>query len=144
MIFRLRLATLEDEPVLEEIERACFPSCHWTAQDFREHDCVVVEYEGRVAGFVVSREVYSGNEAEPREIEILNLAVLPAFRRLGFARALLNDMLAQPGVYFLEVRESNRPAQCLYQQFGFSQISLREDYYELPNESAIVMRFEQC
>jgi ribosomal-protein-alanine N-acetyltransferase len=145
--FRLRQATKEDEPVLEEIERACFPSGHWSAEDFSSHQCTVAECEGRVAGFVVVREVYSGDlrdgEATP-EVEILNVAVLPEFRRLGLARALLHEVLTRRAVYFLEVRESNEVAQRLYLKCGFREVARRRHYYADPDESAIVMRSERC
>jgi [ribosomal protein S18]-alanine N-acetyltransferase len=145
VICRVRPATGEDEPRLEEIERACFPSGHWSADDFRSHCCLIAEYEDRIIGFVVVQEVYAGDGgAEAPEIEVLNVAVLPEFRRLGFARALLSQVLARRGVYFLEVRESNEAARRLYREFGFREVTRRVDYYNEPDESAIVMRAERC
>ena len=140
----VRPATPEDDPVLEQIERVSFSSGHWVAADFQGHDCTVVEYDGQVAGFVVIQQVYPGDSAAPPEFEILNVAVLPRFRRLGFARALLSQILRRRGVFFLEVRESNEPALRFYLTLGFREVARRPNYYNEPEETAIVMRAEQC
>ena len=39
----------------------------------------------------------------------------------------------------LEVRESNVPAKTLYENYGFSEIAVRKNYYTKPLENAIVM-----
>lgn len=121
-----------------------FESGHWVAGDFHGHDCTVIEYESRVTGFLVTQQVYSGDHSSAPEVEILNIAVVPEFRRLGFARALLDNLLSAPGVFFLEVRESNEPALRLYGQSGFHEVARRTNYYEEPEEDAIVMRAERC
>jgi ribosomal-protein-alanine N-acetyltransferase len=90
-------------------------------------------------GFLVTRSV----AAEEREI--LNLAVVPDFRRKGVARALLDSTLrAFRGCFFLEVRESNAVAQEFYKSLGFKELSKRRGYYESPPETAIVMKFHSC
>jgi [ribosomal protein S18]-alanine N-acetyltransferase len=80
----------------------------------------------------------------PPEREILNLAVAPEYRRTGIAKALLGYELSQPGTHFLEVRESNIPAQMLYRKCGFREVARRSGYYESPRESAIVMSSRKC
>ena len=40
---------------------------------------------------------------------------------------------------FLEVRESNAPAIGLYKKFGFQKIGMRKNYYDHPEENAVVM-----
>jgi ribosomal-protein-alanine N-acetyltransferase len=74
----------------------------------------------------------------PGEAEILNIAVAPSHRRNGIATALI-DSLDAPEV-FLEVRESNEPAQRLYSKLGFRTVGRREQYYDDPEEAALVMR----
>jgi ribosomal-protein-alanine N-acetyltransferase len=96
---------------------------------------VVAEMEGQIAGFLVSRSVHL-------EREILNFAVAPEWRRQGVAKALLEHQLARGGTHFLEVRESNVVAQYLYRRFGFQEVGRRPGYYDLPAESAIVMRMK--
>jgi len=142
--WKIRESTPEDETTLEEIERASFTSGHWLASDFQDHDCIVLEYQERVVGFVVTQQIYGGANASLPEFEVLNIAVLPEYRRLGFACALLKEALSRPGVFFLEVRESNDSAQSLYRKLGFREVARRQNYYQDPNESAIVMRAEQC
>jgi len=81
----------------------------------------------------------SGDEAD-----IVNLAVMPEYRRRGIGRALLQMLLwhlRQAGVKssFLEVRSSNEKAKELYISEGFSEIGVRRNYYNKPKENALVM-----
>lgn len=75
------------------------------------------------------------------EASLLNLAVLPAARRAGLARALLaagNERLARLGVrrILLEVRESNQAARRLYTAAGFCRDGLRPAYYPVGDRGA--------
>ena len=59
------------------------------------------------------------------ELQIQNLATLPALRRKGIAVRLLDHVIARSrgaGLtsIWLEVRVSNTPAIALYKRFGFS------------------------
>ncbi len=140
MSVSLRPATTGDLPFLVAIEQNSFASANWLAEDFLKYPCTVAEMRGRVAGFIVIRQTYPGGSDEPAESEILNLAVAPAFRRLGIATALLRSTLLPGPIYFLEVRESNVVAQALYRKLGFKDIGHRKDYYRHPVETAIVMQ----
>ena len=134
--FQLRPATAADLDQIWDIQMAAPESSHWHREDYLAFDCTVAEENGHVTGFLVSRETVPG------EREILNLAVHPEFRRLGIASELIQQALASyPGVFFLEVRESNRPARNLYQRLGFRDAGVRPGYYEHPPEAGIVMRF---
>ncbi len=107
----------------------------WRAGDFLHFDCRVAEENGRVAGFLASRET------GPGEREILYIAVDPAYRRRGIARMLvLNELATSRGACFLEARESNAAAIKLYESVGFVAVGRRESYYSDPTETAIVMR----
>jgi ribosomal-protein-alanine N-acetyltransferase len=78
----------------------------------------------------------------PDEHELLNLAVAPEHRRKGIARTLLDYAKRQgPGLWFLEVRESNTAARTFYKSHGFIDFGKRKGYYQEPYEDAIVMRF---
>jgi ribosomal-protein-alanine N-acetyltransferase len=77
----------------------------------------------------------------PDEVEILNLAVAPACRRQGVAKALLGAL--PKADIFLEVRESNQAARGLYRAAGFCEAGLRPGYYKNPSEGAIVMRLQK-
>jgi ribosomal-protein-alanine N-acetyltransferase len=78
------------------------------------------------------------------EGEILRVGVLPAFRRRGFARRLLEktffNMDKDATQWFLEVRERNAAAIGLYRSFGFYEIGRRKAYYRDTGEAAVLMR----
>ncbi|HEX4593214.1 MAG TPA: GNAT family N-acetyltransferase [Bryobacteraceae bacterium] len=117
------------------IQAFALEASQWQAQDYLAFDCRVAILEGRIAGFLVSRQVAD------QEREILNVAVHPDFRRLRIASELLQTEIASHGgVHFLEVRESNAAARRLYERLGFQIVGARPGYYENPNEAGIVMR----
>jgi ribosomal-protein-alanine N-acetyltransferase len=78
------------------------------------------------------------------EAEILTLAVAPAARRRGIARALLAAAMRRAAAsgaaaLFLEVAASNGAARALYETTGFVRVGRRARYY--PNGGdALVLR----
>jgi ribosomal-protein-alanine N-acetyltransferase len=93
--------------------------------------------EGPVIGFCSFWRVLD-------ELHINNLAVLPDFRRLGVASALLTRVLAEGQKLgtrraTLEVRRSNEAARLLYERFGFALAGVRRGYYTNPIEDALVL-----
>jgi ribosomal-protein-alanine N-acetyltransferase len=82
---------------------------------------------GRPAGYLLLWHVVD-------EIHVLDIAVHPAHRRQGIARALMDRLFAyarERGVrlVLLEVRRSNVAAIGLYQSLGFSIENERKRYY---------------
>jgi ribosomal-protein-alanine N-acetyltransferase len=82
----------------------------------------------RAQGFLIA--LSAGDEAE-----LLTLAVDPAFRRHGLARALLNAATATLRAcgakqLFLEVDQNNAAARGLYQSLGAVVVGRRKRYYE--------------
>ena len=78
------------------------------------------------------------------ELHINNLAVAPEYRRAQAGTALLTRVLedgAKMGAVraTLEVRQSNEPAQRLYERFGFTVAGVRRAYYSHPVEDALVL-----
>lgn len=139
-----RPASLEDTPALLAIERASFAD-PWNSRALQQDCCVVAEASGgAVVAFLIWREIFPATATEPSEIEILNVAVHPDWRRQGLARRLLLQLTALPAVYFLEVRESNDAARALYRHLGFVEVGRRKKYYRRPVETAIVMRMKRC
>lgn len=122
-----------------EIEKACL-STAWSERQIRtrspETVYLMAFWEGASAGVLsASLSLYDG--------ELLNLAVLPAFRGKGIAQALLEGLyLRMEGIpeLFLEVAESNFPAQRLYEKNGFSTVGRRKGFYG--GEDALLMKKE--
>lgn len=142
--FLVRPAAEADLPRIEIIERLSFPAHPWDQDLLAKYECLVAASGERILGFLSFRTLLRPGEDSRGEFEILNLAVHPAYRRNGIAKALLDHQLARGGVHFLEVRESNSAARKLYEYKGFEVIGTRRDYYSNPEESAIVMRWKWC
>jgi ribosomal-protein-alanine N-acetyltransferase len=138
----IRSAESSDLDALVSLENQCFRSPNWVAADFLKYQCRVAEKAGEIIGFIVWREVFTGDPANPAERDILNVAVAPDFRRQGIATALISHVLTPPGEVFLEVRESNLAAQELYRKLGFCEVGRRYGYYQSPDETAIVMQMK--
>lgn len=97
----------------------------------------VAEDNKQIAGFLVLRQALD-------EIEILNMAVLPEFRRqrIGsklFSAALENACKQGVAKAYLEVRASNSPAIAFYKRHGFTSLGRRPRYYADPREDALVL-----
>lgn len=78
-----------------------------------------------------------------KEIEIVNLAVHPQNRRLGYGFNILTLLLqaaAKMGIQkaVLEVRESNTGALALYEKTGFHRTGIRPRYYPDNGENALI------
>ncbi len=134
-------ATKENTADIFLVEQACF-SIPWTEQsisDSIESDSNyfnIAYADGKPAGYM-SMQLAAG------EGDIMRVAVLPEYRRLGIGRALLNECFAstKPDVVFLDVREKNVPAIKLYESFGFEKIGMRKNYYSNPMENATIMTY---
>lgn len=124
------------------IESRCFSGA-WTQQSIAEsvsnkNACFYIAYaDSRPAGYM-SMQLVLG------EGDIMRVAVLPEFRRLGIGRALLEQCFSANTLdaVFLDVRENNIPAIKLYESFGFESIGVRKNYYSNPTENAIMMKRE--
>ena len=97
---------------------------------------LVAEEDGQIAGYAFA--VFG-----PDDGDVANVAVAPAYRRRGIARALLCALEARAaekgvGRLFLEVRVSNAPAMLLYLQSGYTGAHVRPRYYA-DGEDALVM-----
>lgn len=122
-----------------EIERACF-SRPWS------ETALEAELENDFSKFFVAVENgkavgYVGLYVLTGEADIVRVAVLPEYRKMGIAKAVLTESLKHAsGEVFLDVRESNAPAISLYKSLGFEDTGVRKDYYSDPVENAVLMR----
>ncbi len=76
------------------------------------------------------------------EVQIMNLAVSPSFRRNGIAFGLLQKLLKESkcrksAVISLEVAENNPSALALYEKCGFINVGRRKGFYG--DVAAIIM-----
>lgn len=142
MNIKIIKATKENTTDIALIECACF-SIPWTEQSIAESlgsDSTyfnIAYADGEPAG-------YMSIQLAADEGDIMRVAVLPQFRRLGIGRALLTKCFEDNlfDSVFLDVRENNTPAIKLYQSFGFEKIGLRKNYYANPTENAVMMKKE--
>jgi len=78
------------------------------------------------------------------EMEVLDVAVHPGWRRRGLGRFLVAHALgrgsrAGAAVARLEVRAGNQAALSLYESLGFRRRGVRRAYYLQPVEDAVLM-----
>ncbi|MBN2675780.1 MAG: GNAT family N-acetyltransferase [Alphaproteobacteria bacterium] len=135
----LKKIHLDDLMILSGLDAVCFPQNPWKTEDFTSLTNVggfgfVVGHDGFPIGFIFAQTV--GDETE-----ILRIATLPAFRRHGYADALLlalEKSVSKNHKIFLEVRAKNISAHNLYLKHGFEKIHERENYYQKPDDHAHV------
>src|SRR3989338_3451672 len=97
-----------------------------------EHKYLVAKDEGKVVGYI-------GVEKILDEVHIINMAVHPDYRAKGIGKRLMQHVLNDEEVFFLEVRVSNETAKKIYEKYGFKVINTRKAYYA-DGEDAFVMR----
>ena len=118
------------------IEHTCF-SDPWSEAMF-----IVSEMEGIITAEVGRETVgFACFQHFLDECHILNVAVLPEYRKQGIGRQLVNwvlNRLEGARDFYLEVRESNTAAISLYITMGFQTIGKRKEYYR-DKENALVM-----
>lgn len=78
------------------------------------------------------------------EAEIARIAVEPSMRKQGVGQELLRATCRvgmQKGIarILLDVRESNDSARRFYRAFGFEEDGIRKNFYQNPNERAVLM-----
>lgn len=143
----IRKMTLEDIPAVVDLDQKSF-SLPWPERSFRfelsdnpASRCWVAEMDGRVVAMLVAWIFVD-------EAHIATIATHPDYRRRGIARKLLayalqSAMREGAQSSFLEVRESNLPAQDMYRKFGYVEVGRRKRYYKDNDEDAILMNLEK-
>ena len=131
----------EDIEQVAALEKECF-SVPWSAKNYAQAlEQEVFQLYGikNSSGLLCYISYYHLGE----EVEIINIATAPLFRRNGYARHLLDFILAKAREQakerlLLEVRETNLPAIALYKSVGFYKIGRRRKYYFDTGEDALV------
>lgn len=125
---------------VKELLDQCFDSA-WSVDSVRsqlekpESVCTVVIDGDRVIAYLAFEKILD-------EGSVIEIAVAPDYRRQGIARGLIESAMEDSSLkeIYLEVRESNLPAISLYQNLGFERMGVRTDYYDNPNENAVIMK----
>lgn len=139
----LRRATVDDAPILAEMEKECFTD-PWECEYFRGLLANPAVY------FIIAEDrgtpvAFGGMTVVIDECDIINVAVAKDMRRQGIGRFMVEQMLdicRNCGVtsVFLEHRASNTAAAALYESFGFQKYDIRRRYYSSPVEDAILRK----
>ncbi len=134
-----------DIPHIAALEKVCF-SLPWP------EDAVALELTNPLSLWLVAYDGdrfagYIGSQAVLDEADMMNLAVVPSFRRCGVAQELVSQLVEQlafTGVrcLTLEVRASNSSAIALYEKLGFNEVGRRPRYYQKPKEDALILKKE--
>ena len=135
-----------DIPMIAELERRYFPE-PWSEASLRDvfSDSNYLVYVCREGDRVIG---YCGLLCTPPEGEIVFICTEEAYRRQGVGDTLLKRVLSEGKKkditkVFLEVRQSNLPAQRLYEKYGFTAFGLRKNYYRNPLEHAVLMQLDR-
>ncbi len=131
----------EDIQKLVALEKMCFSDA-WTEDEmesclrFPFYKTFLLELDGELVGYSCETVLFE-------DAEIMNIAIAPKYRKNGYGKKLLTEMLVVAKSLgaeqaFLEVRESNLSAKGLYESFGFERMGVRKGYYP-DGEDAIVM-----
>lgn len=133
----------EDVPAIASLEAECF-SEPWSEQAFLDALKQPEALMMTAVGMGNNPMGYCGIYLSADEGEITNVAVHSDYRKQGIADAILTEVLSEAWkrgarTIYLEVRESNLPAQKLYEKHGFVSCGIRKNFYRKPTEHAIVM-----
>lgn len=142
LIYELGQSDIDE---LIELEKKCF-AYHWTREQFelgldrKAYKTLGIRHQGKLVGYIAFSLIQD-------EMEILNLAIHPDWRRCGGGEALLEaafSVCRDLGIAksFLDVKQSNRAAIGLYSKFGYVQIGVRKRYYPDTKEDALLFRYD--
>jgi len=148
LAIRIRRMEVEDLPGVIELDRSSF-SLPWPERSFRfelENNevsrCWVAELISADATPLIVGMIVVWLIAD--EVHVATLAVAAEHRRQRIAQRLLAHTLIDAyhsgaSSSFLEVRSGNRAAISMYQLFGYSEVSVRRNYYKDNGEDALLM-----
>ena len=114
-------------------------AAHLVADELGHRDRTwwIAEASGQLVG-------YAGGLVVDGDLQVLKIAVDPAQRRRGIARALLERVAEDArnlgaSSCSLEVRASNAGAQAFYESLGMQNVGMRPRYYS-DREDAVIMK----
>ncbi len=140
--FVITRATEEDVKEILAIDRECLDG-FWSELSYlyelKNDNSImfVIRSSGQILGVACMWAYFE-------ECHIIMLAVKTDYQHQGLGSILIWQMLYHAHIFgaewvVLEVRESNKKAINLYQQFGFKPIGKRKEYYSNNKEDALVL-----
>lgn len=99
--------------------------------------CIAAEKAGRLIGYMLAYEAAG-------EAEIVRIAVEKESRRQGVGGHLMLKLEniceeRKMSKILLDVRESNTAARSFYEEEGFVEEGIRQNFYDAPKEDAVLM-----
>lgn len=97
------------------------------------YDFFIVKYDDKLVAYIILLKT--------DVIEIISICTDKEYRCMGFAKRLLEhvtDYYSEYGKLILEVRSKNSGAIHLYESCGFYSFGERKDYYNNPDDNAII------
>jgi ribosomal-protein-alanine acetyltransferase len=144
---KFRVMTALDLVVATAIEKEVYGKTAWSAAQFKEEFAkapkdayyLAAEAEGELIA-------YAGIFYVADVADVHTITVVKKYRRKGVGRELLKRLIdwarvKKADAIMLEMRLGNDSARPLYEQYGFVEVSKRENYYG-PGLTAVVMRKE--
>lgn len=137
-----RKGTEEDIKQIAELEAKTFSDA-WTERSVMESleqtqaFITVAEDDGKVIGYCIIYYVMD-------EAEIARIAISEDVRRQGVGSGVLDYTCKccrekEVTRLLLDVRESNKGAIAFYETYGFQADGVRKNFYDLPQENAVLM-----
>ena len=137
-----------DLPILVSMEKILFADSPWSMGQFKEEFkgvprthffTVAVDSNNQIVGYAAVMVPAPGVEAD-----VLTVGVLPEHRKSGIGTAFMEKLEnwasdKESNAMMLEVGVDNANAIALYESLGYSEISVRQNYYGAGLD-AIVMR----
>jgi ribosomal-protein-alanine acetyltransferase len=144
---KFRVMTALDLVVASAIEKEVYGKTAWSSAQFKEEFAkapkdayyLAAEADGELIA-------YAGIFYVADVADVHTITVVEKYRRKGLGRELLKRLIdwarvKKADAIMLEMRLGNDSARPLYEQYGFVEISKRENYYG-PGLTAVVMRKE--
>jgi tRNA threonylcarbamoyl adenosine modification protein YeaZ/ribosomal-protein-alanine acetyltransferase len=144
---KFRLMSTLDLVVATAIEKQVYGKAAWSSAQFKEEFAkapkdayyLAAEADGELIA-------YAGIFYVADVADVHTITVVEKYRRKGVGRELLKRLIdwarvKKADAIMLEMRVGNDAARPLYEQYGFVEISRRENYYG-PGLTAVVMRKE--
>ena len=143
---QFRLIREDDLDNILAIEESVYPF-PWTRGIFE--DCLNIGYLCRLLELKGKIVAYAVMSVAVGEAHLLTIVVPTDEQGKGYGKKMLNEMIQHAvndnaSTMYLEVRTSNKTAIQLYEQRGFNELGIRNNYYpaEKGREDALILALD--